>query len=88
MLTTAQTRKSLLALDPLRYQREKLRKEGSWCLIGEFHPARQTWDLVSSVLILISIIQAPLDIGFGTFIDDNRLLFVIDIFGDVFFLAE
>ena len=88
MLTTAQTRKSLLAQDPLRYQREKLRKEGSWCLIGEFHPARQTWDLVSSVLILISIIQAPLDIGFGAFIDDNRVLFAIDLFGDVFFLAD
>ena len=88
MLTAAQTRSSLLALDPLRYQREKLRKEGSPCLIGEFHPARQTWDLVSSVLILISIIQAPLDIGFSTFIDGNRLLFAVDIFGDVFFLAD
>lgn len=58
------------------------------CLISEAHAARQLWDLLSAILILLSLVLAPLDLGFRSFVSTNQGLFGLEVFTDVFFLAD
>ena len=89
----AHRRGSMAALASLVSAGPQRHLEQTWyqhapCLISETHWARQGWDLVSAALIIISLVQAPLDLGFASFLEGNTALFVFEMFTDVFFCSD
>lgn len=57
-------------------------------VVSEAHALRQLWDLVSAVLILYSLVLAPMDLAFRPFLEGSPALFGLEVFMDVFFLAD
>ena len=65
-----------------------LKAVGYRFIVSESHWLRQLWDLLSAVLIIYSLILAPIDLAFRPYLRGSTTLFNIELFVDIFFLSD